>query len=92
MEKLASAVHANPVLAALLINSLLGNNSGPRPVAYNTPEHEPPNPYVALLLSHYGRYIPRPGIFGHGLYGYSAANNIHNTRPFGSYKIYDDSS
>lgn len=92
LERLASAVHANPVLAALLISTLLSRDSRPKPVAYNTPEHLPPDPYVALLLSHYGRYIPRPGISGHGLYGYTAANNIHNTKPFGSYKIYEDSS
>lgn len=88
---MASVVHANPVLAALLISSLLNVNRQLKPVAYNTPAHLPPDPYVALLLSHYGKYIARPGAFGHGLYAYSAANNIHNTKPFGSYKIVEDS-
>lgn len=85
---LTSVVKSNPVLTAILLSTLLG---GRQQIGHNSPEHSPPDPYLALLLSHYGRYVPRPGHYD-GIYGYNAANNIHNTRPFGSYKIYDDSS
>ncbi|XP_028178911.1 uncharacterized protein LOC114366280 [Ostrinia furnacalis] len=48
---------------------------------------------LAVLLSNYGFYLP--GAYGiHGkyrnLYGYLASNNIHNNKPFGSYKIFSD--
>lgn len=53
----------------------------------------PVNPLLAVLLSNYGYYLP--GAFGirnnyRNLYGYLASNNIHNNKPFGSYKIYSD--
>ncbi|CAH3996628.1 unnamed protein product [Pieris brassicae] len=63
------------------------------PLRYNSPDHLPVDPLIAVLLSNYGHYLP--GYYGvHGnyqnLYGYSASNNIHNNKPFGSYKIYSD--
>lgn len=60
---------------------------------YNSLDHSPPDPYVALLLSHYGRYLPAGNILTtqyRNLYSYLAANNIHNNKPFGAYKIYED--
>lgn len=60
---------------------------------YNSLDHLPPDPYVALLLSHYGRYLPAGNILTtqyRNLYSYLAANNIHNNKPFGAYKIYED--
>jgi len=64
---------------------------------YNSVEHLPPDPFVALFLSHYGKYLPAVHGFGsvgnryRNLYSYLASNNIHNNKPFGSYKIYEDS-
>lgn len=87
LQILTSVVKANPVVTALLLSTLLGRQH----IGHNSPEQPAADPFLALLLSHYGRYIPRPGHYD-GLYGYNAANNIHNTKPFGSYKIYDDSS
>lgn len=60
---------------------------------YNSLDHLPPDPYVALLLSHYGRYLPAGNVLTtqyRNLYSYLAANNIHNNKPFGAYKIYED--
>nr|XP_023029165.1 uncharacterized protein LOC111517298 [Leptinotarsa decemlineata] len=81
-------VDKNPLAASLLLSSMLH-----LPSMYalaNHPELLPINPYIALLLSQYGRYLPQHGA-SKGLYGYQAANNYHNNKPFGSYKIYDDS-
>ncbi|KAF2906115.1 hypothetical protein ILUMI_00066 [Ignelater luminosus] len=80
-------VDANPLLAALLLSSILGIEA--KSPGFNHPQHLSTNPYIALLLSHYGRYIPLYG-GGHGIYGYNAANNYHNNKPFGAYKIYED--
>lgn len=78
---------ANPLLDALLVSSSLGIS--PKSTGLNHPELPPLNPYIALLLSHYGRYTPIYGK-GNGIYSYGAANNYHNNKPFGSYKIYED--
>ncbi|XP_043511012.1 uncharacterized protein LOC122529218 [Frieseomelitta varia] len=53
--------------------------------SYNSELHPPPNPVLALVLSRYGRYVPRarnPRVYAH-----MAVNNIHNNKPFGSYKL-----
>jgi hypothetical protein len=55
--------------------------------------HQPPNPVLQVLLSHYGKYLPTPhfwGVQGNGLYGYSAGNDLHNNAPNGAYKIVQD--
>ncbi|XP_034937666.1 uncharacterized protein [Chelonus insularis] len=56
----------------------LGNKS------YNTPLHPPPSSLLALVLSHYGRYLPSTR--SPRVYSYMTVNNIHNNRPFGQYK------
>ncbi|XP_063634669.1 uncharacterized protein LOC134805280 [Cydia splendana] len=63
------------------------------PIRYNSLNHLPVDPLLAVLLSNYGFYLH--GFYGlqnnyKNLYGYSASNNIHNNKPFGSYKIYSD--
>ncbi|XP_076759796.1 uncharacterized protein LOC143428641 [Xylocopa sonorina] len=52
---------------------------------YNSELHPPPNPVLALLLSRYGRYVP--GTRHPRVYAHMAVNNIHNNKPFGSYKL-----
>ncbi|KAK9738870.1 hypothetical protein QE152_g9451 [Popillia japonica] len=90
-EELHNLASENPVLATLLLSYNL-HISADSP-GFNHPQHLPINPYVALLLSHYGRYIPLSSgssSSGRGIYGYTAANNYHNNLPFGSYKIHTD--
>ncbi|RZC33628.1 hypothetical protein BDFB_007921 [Asbolus verrucosus] len=77
----------NPLADALLLSTSLGLH--PKLPSFNHYEHLPLNPYLALLLSHYGQYAPIYGK-GRGLYGYTAANNYHNNKPFGAYKVYED--
>lgn len=84
---LHAVIDANPLLAALLLGASLGLS--PKPAAPNHPELLPINPYVALLLSQYGRYVPLHGS-ARGIYGYAAANNFHNNKPFGAYKVYEE--
>ncbi|KAG5890802.1 hypothetical protein JTB14_026923 [Gonioctena quinquepunctata] len=84
---LQSFVNENPLAATLLLSSML--HLPPKYSPANHPELLPINPYIALLLSQYGRYVPHYGSRG-GLYAYQAANNHHNNKPFGSYKIYED--
>ncbi|XP_023311256.1 uncharacterized protein LOC111691942 [Anoplophora glabripennis] len=84
---LHAVIDGNPLLAALLLGASLGLS--PKPAAPNHPELLPINPYVALLLSQYGRYVPLHG-GARGIYGYAAANNFHNNKPFGAYKVYED--
>ncbi|CAB3227458.1 unnamed protein product [Arctia plantaginis] len=60
---------------------------------YNSLNHLPVDPLLAVFLSNYGFYIP--SLYGiksnyNNLYGYLASNNIHNNRPFGLYKIFSD--
>lgn len=86
-NEIHTIVDTNPLLAALLLSSTLGIPQ--KSPGFNHPQHLPINPYVALLLSHYGRYLPLYGT-ARGIYGYTAANNYHNNKPFGSYKIYED--
>ncbi|CAK9824170.1 hypothetical protein ANTRET_LOCUS2379 [Anthophora retusa] len=53
--------------------------------SYNSELHPPSNPVLALVLSRYGRYVPgarKPRVYAH-----MAVNNIHNNKPFGSYKL-----
>lgn len=78
---------SNPLVTALMTASSLGIE--PKPLQYNHPDHLPVNPYVALLLSHYGKYIPIYGA-NYGLHAYNAVNNYHNNKPFGSYKVHED--
>ncbi|XP_032667193.1 uncharacterized protein LOC116842300 [Odontomachus brunneus] len=52
--------------------------------SYNSQLHPPPNPLLALVLSRYGRYVP--GTRNPRVYAYTAANNMHNNKPFGIYK------
>ncbi|KAG6456251.1 hypothetical protein O3G_MSEX009617 [Manduca sexta] len=60
---------------------------------YNSPDHLPVDPLLAVFLSHYGHYLPTAyGIrnnYNNG-YGYLASNNIHNNKPFGMYKMFSD--
>ncbi|KAJ8931221.1 hypothetical protein NQ314_015892 [Rhamnusium bicolor] len=84
---LNAIIDGNPLLAALLLSASLGLS--PKSATSNHPELLPINPYIALLLSQYGRYVPHHGT-GRGLYGYAASNNYHNNKPFGSYKIYEE--
>ncbi|CAH2215071.1 jg21884, partial [Pararge aegeria aegeria] len=63
------------------------------PMKYNNANHSPIDPLLAVFLSNYGHYIPSLYGFNGGynnLYGYLASNNIHNNKPFGSYKIFSD--
>ncbi|XP_026675000.1 uncharacterized protein LOC108631813 [Ceratina calcarata] len=53
--------------------------------SYNSALHPPPNPVLALVLSRYGRYVP--GARNPRVYAHMAVNNIHNNKPFGSYKL-----
>ncbi|KAK9881179.1 hypothetical protein WA026_014527 [Henosepilachna vigintioctopunctata] len=78
---------SNPLFEALLLSRPLGIPS--KFTGYNTLEHPPINPYIALLLSHYGRYVALPGA-ARGIYSYGAGNNYHNNKPFGSYKISEE--
>ncbi|KOC65763.1 hypothetical protein WH47_10225, partial [Habropoda laboriosa] len=52
---------------------------------YNSEVHPPSNPALALVLSRYGRYVP--GARNPRVYAHMAVNNIHNNKPFGSYKL-----
>ncbi|CAH1976888.1 unnamed protein product [Acanthoscelides obtectus] len=87
--------NTNLIASALVLSSILGLQP-PSKNGYNHPELPPLNPYIQLLLSHYGRYLGhtqgKHEGFGsaRGLYGYTAVNNIHNNKPFGAYKIYED--
>lgn len=58
--------------------------------SYNSELHPPPNPVLALVLSRYGRYVP--GSRNPRVYAHMAVNNIHNNKPFGSYKLECDES
>ncbi|KAJ0178019.1 hypothetical protein K1T71_006892 [Dendrolimus kikuchii] len=63
------------------------------PYGYNSLDHLPVDPILAVFLSNYGYYLP--GMYGinrdyNNLYGYLASNNMHNNKPFGLYKIYSD--
>nr|CAH7721192.1 unnamed protein product [Callosobruchus chinensis] len=87
--------NTNQIATALVLSSILGLQP-PSKNSYNHPELPPLNPFIQLLLSHYGRYLGHTqgkneaSWSGRGLYGYAAANNIHNNKPFGAYKIYED--
>lgn len=83
----ADGGHQNPLVQALIVSNHL--QIPPKLLNRNYPQHQPINPYVALLLSHYGKYVPVYGN-GRGLYAYNAANDYHNNRPFGSYKVHED--
>lgn len=63
------------------------------PIRYNSLNHLPVDPLLAVFLSNYGHYLQ--GQYGisnnyNNLYGYLASNNIHNNRPFGFYKLFSD--
>lgn len=63
------------------------------PYGYNSLNHLPVDPILAVFLSNYGYYLP--GLYGinrnyMNLYGYLASNNIHDNKPFGLYKINSD--
>nr|XP_021193316.2 uncharacterized protein LOC110378406 [Helicoverpa armigera] len=65
----------------------------PLPYRYNSLDHLPVDPLLAVFLSNYGFYLP--SLYGinanyNNLYGYLASNNIHNNKPFGLYKIFSD--
>lgn len=93
-EKVASSVHTGTRVAKSAYP--YGSTSHYRTFdrGYNSPEQTPPDPFVALFLSHYGKYLPAGGgsLGDHynNLYSYLASNNLHNNKPFGSYKIYED--
>lgn len=74
-------------------NSLTDVNKFPLPNRYNSLNHLPVDPLLAVFLSNYGFYLP--SLYGiksnyNNLYGYLASNNIHNNKPFGLYKIFSD--
>ncbi|XP_066259196.1 uncharacterized protein [Euwallacea similis] len=79
----------NPLTTALLLSTFLEVPSTQIGVG-NHPDQGPVNPYIALLLSQYGRYLPIHIVGSRGLYYYAAANNYHNNKPFGSYKVYEN--
>ncbi|KAJ8945977.1 hypothetical protein NQ318_017093 [Aromia moschata] len=81
-----NGINESSLLAALLLSTYLRLPT--KPATANHPDLVPINPYIALLLSHYGKYLPHQGT-GRGLYGYIASNNYHNNMPFGSYKVYE---
>lgn len=63
------------------------------PIRYNSLNHLPVDPLLAVFLSNYGHYLQ--GQYGiqnnyNNLYGYLASNNVHNNRPFGLYKLFSD--
>ncbi|KAJ8966077.1 hypothetical protein NQ317_001663, partial [Molorchus minor] len=84
---LHTLIEENPLLAALLLSASLGLAA--KPSLSNNSELLPTNPYIALLLSKYGRYVPYRGS-AKGIYAYAASNNYHNNKPFGSYKVHED--
>ncbi|XP_015436803.1 PREDICTED: uncharacterized protein LOC107192121 [Dufourea novaeangliae] len=61
------------------LNGVLNSGSS------NSDVHPPLNPVFALILSRYGRYVF--GAQNPRVYAYMAANNIHNNKPFGNYKV-----
>ncbi|KAL1508966.1 hypothetical protein ABEB36_003779 [Hypothenemus hampei] len=76
----------NPLLATLLLSATLG--IPPEGVkSKNHSDYGSINPYIAVLLSQYGRYLPGHVLDKKGLYYYAAANNYHNNMPFGTYKV-----
>ncbi|CAH1112280.1 unnamed protein product [Psylliodes chrysocephalus] len=79
--------HENPLLEALILSTNLHSRAKNLPP--NHPDLPPINPFLALLLSQYGRYVPLYGP-GKGIYAYQASNDFHNNKPFGAYKIYED--
>uniref|UniRef100_A0AAR5NZ42 Uncharacterized protein n=2 Tax=Dendroctonus ponderosae TaxID=77166 RepID=A0AAR5NZ42_DENPD len=79
----------NDLLAALFLSAVLRLPRAKSDVG-NHPEEVSVNPYITLLLSQYGRYLPIHALGTKGLYHYAAANNYHNNKPFGSYKVYED--
>lgn len=93
-EKVASSMHVGTRVAKSTYPH--GSTSHYRTFdrGYNSLEQTPPDPFVALFLSHYGKYLPASGgsLGDHynNLYSYLASNNLHNNKPFGSYKIYED--
>ncbi|CAH1635874.1 unnamed protein product [Spodoptera littoralis] len=63
------------------------------PYRYNSLNHLPADPLLAVFLSNYGFYLP--SLYGikanyNNLYGYLTSNNIHNNKPFGLYKVFSD--
>lgn len=74
-------------------NPSRGTNGVLVPYRYNSLNHLPADPLLAVFLSNYGFYLP--SLYGikanyNNLYGYLASNNIHNNRPFGLYKVFSD--
>jgi hypothetical protein len=88
----AALLGHNPLLATLLLSSLLSNPAlgigyGTLPPASHFPVGRlyGRDPLVPLLLRQYGKYLPY-GLGSYGLYGYSAPNNAEDNKPFGSFK------
>ncbi|KAH9636670.1 hypothetical protein HF086_008983 [Spodoptera exigua] len=74
-------------------NPSRGTNRVLVPYRYNSLNHLPADPLLAVFLSNYGFYLPT--LYGikanyNNLYGYLASNNIHNNKPFGLYKVFSD--
>ncbi|XP_049820508.1 uncharacterized protein LOC126264883 [Aethina tumida] len=83
-----TVIELNPLIAALLLGTSLGLPQ--KSYTSNHPGVVPINPYVALILSNYGRYVPIPRL-ARGVYGYTATNGYLNNLPVGaSYKVYED--
>lgn len=83
-----TVIELNPLIAALLLGTSLGLPQ--KSYTSNHPGVVPINPYVALILSNYGRYVPIPRL-ARGVYGYAATNGYLNNLPVGaSYKVYED--
>ena len=87
----AALLGHNPLLATLLLSSLLSNpalsiyGSFPPPSHFHAGRLYGRDPLVPLLLKQYGKYLPY-GLGSYGLYGYSAPNNAEDNKPFGSFK------
>jgi hypothetical protein len=88
----AALIGHNPLLATLLLSSLLSNPAlgigyGALPPASHIQGGRlyGRDPLVPLLLRQYGKYLPY-GLGSYGLYGYSAPNNAEDNKPFGSFK------
>ncbi|CAH0559440.1 unnamed protein product [Brassicogethes aeneus] len=82
-----TVVELNPLIAALLLGTSLALPQ--KSFASNHPGLPPVNPYVALILSNYGRYLPLPKTT-RGIYAYAAANSYHNYQPGGTYKVTEE--
>ncbi|XP_044729449.1 uncharacterized protein LOC123292800 [Chrysoperla carnea] len=92
----ALSLHYNSGFIALMINMLLKlytiqkDGRFINDVRRNSPELLPSDPYIELLLSHYGKYLPKFSGSPKHFYSHITVNNLHNNQPFGNYKYVQD--